>query len=1003
MPFVPPEASASAPSVESPDALRDLQAALRGTTGELRLDRLSRALYATDGSMYQKMPLGVFFPRSADDVAALATHARRLGLPVLPRGAGSSLAGQTVNEAVVVDFSRHMNRILEIDAEAQCVRVEPGLVLDTLTAAIAPHGLMVGPDPASSSRATLGGMVGNNATGTHSLVHGNTIHHVRSLDVVLDDGTAATFGATSPDAWAAMQRQSGRVGDIARGLHEVMASSSEIVRRDTARHWRRNSGYRLEHLLTGAAAGTFAGEPGGGVDGQRNLARLFAGSEGTLGITTAIDLALVRRPTRTVLGVAHFTSLDAALRSVPAMLETGPSAIELFDDYAVRAARNSPGFGARMSFVSGEPGAILITEYEAYDASGADAHLTDRLAALERVLTTNATGYYALVRATEPADIARVWSVRKEGLGIIMSARGDLRPLAFIEDASVPPEHLADYIAGLLKMLADTNTPVALYAHASSGCLHVRPFINTKDAADVAKMARIAEGSMALVRDFGGTVSSEHADGRARSWLNPALLGPALYDANVRVKRVFDPENRLNPGNIVESGPMTGPLRRDPEMREVPAATTYDWRAEGGLVAAVEQCNGNGACRKLDAGVMCPSFMATREEKDSTRGRANVLRLALTGQIPGGLDAPEIAEAMELCVSCKACKTECPSNVDMAKMKADWQAARYRGGQMPSLRTRMVAFEPRLVRRLPASLRRVAAWGMRQSGVRRRVMTRVGFDPERSLPPIARQTFTEWFARQTWRAAPAPGKSEVVVFADTFTNYHHPEIGQAAARVLDRLGYRVLVSNEKACCGRPMLSKGMLDAAKVEAANAVALLAEHVAAGRTIVGLEPSCILTFGDEFRSLLPDDPRVDALARASMLFDDFIAREAEAGRLDGVAWTGGGQPTILHGHCHQKALVGTAGSAAALRLAGYDVTVLDTACCGMAGSFGYEAEHAEASRAMAERRLLPAVRAASAETCVAAPGTSCREQIGHLGGREAEHPAVLLLRALGGEVPA
>lgn len=996
--------------MESPDALRDLAHALRGTTGELRLDRLSRALYATDGSMYQKMPLGVFVPRSADDVVALATEARRLGLPILARGCGSSLAGQTVNEAVVVDFSRHLNRVLEIDAEARRVRVEPGLVLDTLSAQIAPLGLMVGPDPASSSRATLGGMVGNNATGTHSLVHGNTIHHVLGLDVVLDDGTAARFGPTGDAAWSAMQRQGGRVGEIARGLAEVMGASSEIVRRDTARHWRRNSGYRLEHLLTGAASQTFSGEPGGGVDAGpggdvRNLARLFAGSEGTLGLTTAIDLALVERPRRTVLGVAHFTSLDAALRSVPAMLETGPSAIELFDDYAVRAARNSPGFGARMTFVSGDPGAILITEYEGYDDDAA-GHLADRLDRLESVLRTHAQGFYALVRATDAADIARVWSVRKEGLGIIMSARGDLKPIAFIEDASVPPEHLADYIAALLKMLEETGTPVALYAHASAGCLHVRPFINTKDATDVAKMARIAEGSMALVRDFGGTVSSEHADGRARSWLNPGLLGPALYDVNVRVKRLFDPENRLNPGNVVDAGPMTEPLRRGPTTPEITPTTTYDWTAEGGFVAAVEQCNGNGACRKLDAGVMCPSFMATREERDSTRGRANVLRLALSGQLPGGLDAPEIADAMDLCVSCKACKTECPSNVDMTKMKADWLAHRHRTTR-PSLRTRLIAFEPKLVRRMTPAMRHVAAWGMRPGGVasavRRRAMARLGFDPSRDLPPIARETFTEWAARQTWRSASEAGKPEVVVFADTFTNYHHPEIGRAAATWLDRAGYRVVVSDPKACCGRPMLSKGMLDAAKAEAENAVARLHPHAAAGRVIVGLEPSCVLTFGDEFRSLLPGDARVDALAAASMLFEDFVAREADAGRLDGLAWAGGGEKVILHGHCHQKALVGTAGSAAALRLAGYDVTVLDTSCCGMAGSFGYEAEHAEVSRAMAERRLLPAVRAAAPSTHVAAPGTSCREQIGHHGGRVPDHPAVLLLRALGAEVPA
>ena len=973
----------------STDHLLALRDALRTRIrGELRLDALTRGLYATDGSMYQKMPLGVFFPRSAEDVQALVEETSRLGLPILPRGGGSSLAGQTVNAAVVMDFSRTMNEVVQIDPERRIATVQPGLVLDTLSRSLAPHGLMVGPDPASSSRATLGGMCGNNSTGTHSIWYGNMLHHVAAMRVILDDGSAALFSDVPDDVWTQRMKRSGREGEVYRGLDALVRARSEIIRRGTARHWRRNSGYRLEQLL-GADAGPFAGGPGGGVQPVRNLARLLCGSEGTLAVTTEIDVQLVEKPKHTALGVAHFADLDTALRAVPAILETNPSAVELFDDYAIRAARNSPGFGMRMDWVQGDPGAVLMIEYFCEN----DAEGEAKLDTLRQRLSAGVGGYYDLFASIDPVQIAKVFSVRKEGLGIIMSARGDLKPIAFIEDASVPPEHLADYIAALKKVLADTNTPVALYAHASAGCLHVRPFINLKDAAEVEKMAYIAEASMELVRDFGGTVSSEHADGLARSWLNPGLLGPELYAANVDVKRLFDPQNRLNPGNVVEAGPMTEPLRVGPgDVLTVPP-TRLDWSAEGGFAAAVEQCNGNGACRKLDAGVMCPTYMATRDEQHTTRGRANALRLAMTGDLPGGVASDDVAAAMDLCVQCKACKTECPSNVDMARMKTEWLAMRH-DEKSPSLRTRLFARQPQLARRLPKAMRRIASWSMRNKVFRAR-MAALGMATSRELPGFAPQTFTEWFATQSWRTASADGKPEVVIFADTFNNYNHPEVAMAAARVLDRLGYRVLASSEKACCGRPLLSKGFVDAARKEAKNALARLIDHAEAGRMVVGLEPSCLLTFGDEFRVLLPGDARVETLARQSLLFEDFIAKEAAEGRIEASSFTASGK-VLLHGHCHQKALVGTAGAKAALALAGYDVDVLDTACCGMAGSFGYEAEHYDVSVKMAERRLLPAVRERG-EAQIAAPGTSCRAQITDLSDAAPLHPAQLLLQAL------
>ncbi len=942
----------SAPAVSAP--LDDLAAALAPRlTGDLRTDTVSRALYATDGSMYQKMPVAVLRPKTLDDVYAAVEEAIAREIPILPRGGGSALAGQTVNHALVVDFSPYLNGILEVNGEEKWARVQPGCVLDLFNAEVGKHGLTFGPDPASSSRATLGGMVGNNATGTHSLVYGNTIHHVRRLDTILSDGSRASFEALDAAAWNRAMQKTGFEGDIYRGLDALIDARGDTIRRDTSKHWRRNSGYRLEHLL----------------ESPRNVARLLCGSEGTLAITTEIEVGLVEKPKKTALGVVHYATLDAALRSAVTILTTDPSAVELFDEVALDAARRSPGFSDKLTFVSGRPGAILITEY----FGDTDAELAARLDALEAALAAAGEGT-GVVRALAPQQISNVWAVRKEGLGLIMSAKGDLKPIAFIEDASVPVEHLADYIAGLLQVLHDTNTPVAVYAHASAGTLHVRPFINTKDAREVEKMRDIALASMELVRRYGGTVSSEHGDGLARSWLNRGLLGDELYAANVEAKTLFDPHNRLNPGNVVEAPPMTEDLRLGPSYETLDVLTELDWSREGSFAGAVEMCNGNGACRKLQSGVMCPSYMVTLDEEHSTRGRANALRMAMSGE--AGRDAftsERVYEVLDLCVSCKGCKTECPSNVDMAKMKMEW-LGHYYDEHGVSARTRFFANAPKLARALKGRRARLVNWANGKPFLRKQMEKVMGITARRPLPPFAAEPFTTWFKKQTWRT----DGPEVILFADTFTNYNHPEIGRAAARFLDRVGYRVTVTPQAACCGRPYLSKGLVKEARDLAKKTVDLLAPLAARDVPIIGLEPSCVLTFGDEFRSMLPNDSRVEKLAAQAMLFEDFVASIAQAGALDGVRWKKRGERVLLHGHCHQKALVGTKGALAALALPGYEVSLIDSSCCGMAGSFGYEAEHVDISIKMAERRLAPAVRAASEDTLIAAGGTSCRAQI-------------------------
>ncbi|SHK72532.1 FAD-binding and (Fe-S)-binding domain-containing protein [Rhodothermus profundi] len=961
----------------STERLEEFAARLRPhLRGALCMDPMTRALYATDASIYRMEPVGVLLPAHVDDVQAALEMAQAFGIPVLPRGGGSSLAGQAVNEALVIDFTPHLHRVLEVNPEERWVRVEPGCPLEQLNVVLKPYGLMVGPDPASGSRATLGGMLANNATGAHSILYGNMIRHVRSAQVLLADGTPVRFEALTPEAWAERMRRDGSEGRLYRELDALLREKEAVIARETPRHWRRNSGYRLEYLLDAP---------------ERNLAQLLCGSEGTLAVVTELTVNLVPRPKRTALGVVHFHTRDEALRAVTTILETRPSAVELFDGVAIEATRQAPGYAPRLAtFIQGDPGAVLITEYFGED----DAELRHRLDVLEATLRRAGQGY-AVVRALQPAHIRNVWSVRSEGVGLVMGVKGDYKPIPLIEDAAVPVEHLADYVADLEQLLQQTNTRAVFYAHASAGCLHIRPFINTKDAREVEKMREIATGSMELVKKYGGVLSSEHGDGIVRGALNRAFLGSELYEVYRQLKRIFDPNGLLNPGRIIDTPPLTENLRMGPTYHTIELIEELDWSVEGGFARAVEQCNGNGACRKLESGAMCPSYMATRDERHTTRGRANALRSVMSGALPiEELTGPALYEVMELCVQCKACKTECPSNVDMAKMKTEWLAKYWEANGMP-LRARLFAHQPRLARWIGGGWKaRLANLSLRNPLVRWGMDRLLGISARRQLPLFAAEPFTQWFRKQQ-RALEGP---TVVLFVDTFNNYHHPEVAQAATEFFWHLGLQVVVPDEKACCGRPLISKGLISEAQQQVLDALERLYPYVEQGWPIVGLEPSCILTFRDELLSLLPGDPRARALARGVLTFEEYVARLADEGRLDRVRWTDAARNVLLHVHCHQKALVGTEAAAQVLSLPpGYTVEVLDTSCCGMAGAFGYEKEHVDISLKMAERRLAPAVRAADDQTLIAAPGTSCRAQIQETTGRRAWHPAEILRQAL------
>lgn len=986
------------------DFLNDLQ---KQVSGELRTDEFSRVLYSTDASIYQVMPHGVLIPKTMADVQAAVECAACYKIPIVARTGGSSLAGQTVNEALIIDFSRHLDAVLEVNAEEQWVRVQPGIVLDELNLHLHRHGLQFGPDPASSNRAAMGGIVSNNSTGAHSILYGMTADHVLETNVILNDGSLAHFSALTEAQLAQKQRLTSREGRLYQQTFQLTHNSTnqQIIREQTPRHWRRCGGYNLDRLIPPASL-AFQWP----VDERFNLAKLVCGSEGTLAVMTEMKLNLVRKPTKSALAIVHFGALPTALTAVPTMLETDPSAIELLDNLALTMCRDVPEYARLLdAFIEGQPNCVLITEF----VGESDKELRAKIDRLKDHLAREKVGETAVVSAYDPVQQNKVWKVRKVGLGLLMSIKGDYKPIPFIEDSAVPVAHLAEYVDKVEQFCHSLGTDVAYYAHASAGCLHIRPLINSKKAAEVTKLPEITRFSVDLLRGYGGSFSSEHGDGRARSWLNEYFFGPDLYGLYRQVKDIFDPERIFNPGNIVEAGPMTENLRYGAAYELIPLTPHIDFSEHeagnagatpsGGFNRAVEMCNGAGVCRKRTIDTMCPSFMVTREEKHSTRGRANLLRAAMSGVLPPGeFTGQGMYEAMDLCIECKACKAECPSAVDMAKIKVEWLAHYYDVHGAP-LRAKLFADFGRFAKLGSGAMAPLANWGANLGLVRSGMEKMLGVSKKRQLPPFARQSFMTWFnasqsptLRQAQGNSPKP-QSAIVLFVDPFTNYNYPHIGIAATEVLTAAGFAVIAA-PVADDGRPAISKGFVDKAKKAAQDVVAVLKPFAEKGTPIVGLEPSSILSLRDEFLYLLPKDSPAQLVADHAYTFEEFIAKLADAGQL-ALSFTEERRHLLLHGHCHQKALVGTEPSKRMLTLPPhYTVEEVDSGCCGMAGTFGYEAEHYHISRQMAERRLLPAVRAAAADTIIVAAGLSCRQQIGHgENGRSALHPAEVLRDAL------
>jgi len=960
-------------TLPSPDS-RDLaQALTRAVGGEVRFDAMTRRLFARDASMYAIEPIGVVFPRDPDDVSAVVSTAATYGVPVLPRGAGTSLAGQTVGQAIVIDLSRHMHDITALEAERRVATVQPGVVQEQLNRRAAADGLIFGPDTSTRNRATIGGMIGNNSSGSHSIRYGCTADHVLELDVVLSDGSRAHL---APVSEAERDRRAHRAGAgtleerLYAELPALLRRHGDAIATSYPGSWRQSGGYRLDRL---AAAPEF------------DLSRLVVGSEGTLAVVTAATVRLVALPRHRVIGVGHFTSVAAAIDATQAALACDPAAVELMDKFILELSRDRLEYRGLTPMLTGDPGALLFVTF----FGDSEREAADGLDRLDRAWQAQHHGYH-LLRAVSAADQAELLKVREAGLGLLMSASvGTRRPLAFIEDTAVDPARLTDYTSRLRDVLDHRGLEAGFYGHASVGCLHIRPFVDLAEPGQAQVMREVAEQVRDLVLEFGGVNSSEHGDGLARSEFNERVFGPALYQAMRETKRAFDPDNRMNPGKIVDAPAMTEHLRDGSGPIPVPPPTRLGFPAGGGMRAAADRCMNIGACRKTFTGVMCPSYMATRDEEHSTRGRANALVAALSMPDPrAALGDERLHQVLDLCLECKACKRECPLGIDMATLKSEFLAG-YQDIHGVPLRSRLFG-SIRAVNRLGSALAPLSNLPASFRPARSLLQRLLGVSAARPMPRFHRRNLLRWHRRHHPPQA-TPGTGELVFLADCFTTFTEPQVGIAVIELLERAGWTVRLE-AGGCCGRASLSKGLVDRARRQAARLAARLTADVTQGRPIVAAEPSCLLTLRDDYPALLADDQNARAVASATRLPEELILEALTAGRLRLRPTPP--QTIVFHGHCHQKAIVGTAATVDLLSsLPDTEVTELDAGCCGMAGSFGYEAEHYDLSMRIAELRLFPQVRALPPDTLIAATGTSCRQQLAHGTSCHPAHPLEII----------
>ncbi len=933
--------------------------------GEVRFDAHSRYLYSTDASLYQIIPQGVVIPRDAQDVAETLTLAAEADIPVVPRGGGTSLAGQSVGDAIILDFAKYMNRVISIDPEQRTAVVQPGLRLDRLNRATARYGLHFGPDPQTIRQCALGGMISNNSCGSRSVVYGKTGDHVHSLKCMLPDADPVHFG---PVDRASVATLPGREGEIARKVVGLLEPQRDGILDRYPKVPRRVSGYNFDTLLE---------------EDQLNLAKLIVGSEGTLATILEAELGLVPLPKARSLVLLSFRERWTSMDAIPAILpERGLSALEIVDSRVLNGARQIIHYRTTASFAAADALGVLFCEFS--------GNSPDEVAALANDFAARARDLPGAPSArvfVDPKDQTAAWALRQAATGLLYrtTSSRDIKPQEFVEDTGIPPEKLGAYTRRFEEIVHRNGTTLGFFGHAGQGCLHIRVDLNLKRGEDVDRMQRIAGEVAELVVEFGGSLSGEHGDGLARSEFLPIMFGPEIMELHRGVKQIFDPHARMNPGKIVPPvQKMSDNLRFGEEYNATAPETFFDYSADGGWDLAVEKCTGMAVCRKLDAGTMCPSYMVTLEEEHSTRGRANSLREAMKGGLPG-MKSEEVLEALDLCLECKACKTECPVGVDMARYKSEFLAQHYRAtGKTPLAAT--MAGKIHDLAKLGSLAPGLANFGNKLGG---KLLKRVSnTDQRRHLPELAPRSFREEFRGMPRRREGPRGR--VILFDDTFHNFFNPAPLHAAVRVLERAGFVVELPERQVCCGRPNISKGLLNDAKRYQNKLVDTLTPQMAGGVPLVGLEPSCVLTFRDELPDLIGRE-RAKVVAENSYTLEEFLdsLQDYKPGRLDRRA--------IIHGHCHQKALVGMEPTRRLLnRVDGLEFDILDSGCCGMAGSFGYEEGHYEVSEAIGERVLFPAVRGAP-DDIIVAPGYSCRSQISDFcDGRRSVHTAELLAMA-------
>jgi FAD/FMN-containing dehydrogenase/Fe-S oxidoreductase len=916
------------------------------------------------------MPIAVVWPKTSSDVCHVLDIARKHQVPVLPRGSGSSLAGQAIGEAIILDFSRHMDRVLEICPEEMWVKVEPGVVLGSLNHRLLSHRVMFGPDPASADRATIGGVIGNNAAGAHSILYGMSHDHLLECEVVLSDSNLVRFEGMDQTTLEQRGKKNTLEGKILRGIQEITQTYQREIQDRYPKTFRNVAGYNL-NIITQQK--------------KFNPSVMMAGSEGTLGIITSTKLNLVPVPAQKVLYLVHFEDLRAALECVPQILESRPSAVELIDQTLIRLARENPAYQSLLDSILGDPAAVLAVEYQGeqvLDIKGKE---------------TNLSTFGPVVPLPDPSQQTKLWTARKVGLGILLSKRGDAKPTTFIEDAAVPVEHLADYAIEIKRFGEEIGVGnTAFYAHASAGLLHIRPVVSLKDQRGLEQMRLLAEKSLELILKYGGTVTGEHGEGLLRGEFSQRQYGPVLTNAFKQVKELYDPEYLLNPGKIVN------PPRMDQDellryglkysAKYIPDKTLLSFKEDQGFDRAIEMCNGAGVCRQLDDGVMCPSFKATRDESHSTRGRSNMLRAAISGKLgEKGLTSQELFQVLDLCLSCQACASECPSAVDMSKLKAEFTHQYYQEHGVPfrSWFFSHIAEISRFAQPFARLINPILKSPLKQ------LLPIIGIHPGRQMPDFTRERFTTWYHKQPDRS-PQEGNNGVVFFYDTFLEYNYPQIGQAVAKIFQKAGIDLIVLQEKADSGRPAYSKGLLKKSRRLAQKNIDLLSPYAEKGIPILGCEPTVIVMINKEYRDLLPG-AKADLVARSSMLIEEYLLQELSAGRIE-FSFDQQIRNVLYHGHCQQKAHFGTGSTVNLLKKIPYcEINEIQSTCCGMAGAFGYEKEHYQLSLEIAELGLAPQIRQSLPETIICASGTSCREQILHTTDREALHPLQVFADAL------